>query len=138
MTLSPLLAATILLLAQQPQNLPTETGPLRNTFVVATETVVDDAAAIDITAEDASYDPLFAQLQAVRTNLDALAEGDREHDIAASAKDLIFMISACRLQAKNGAAPGKCLTQLQTARTRIMQQINHHKSGGLWVDGPPQ
>lgn len=138
MTLSLLLPAAFLLFAPQPQTLPTETGPLRNTFVVATETVVDDAAAIDITADDASYDPLFAQLQAVRTNLDTLAEGDREHDIAASAKNLVFLISACHLQAKNGVAPDKCLTQLATARTRIMQQLNHHKSDGAWVEGPPQ
>ena len=138
MTLPTILAASLLLLAQSPQTLPTETGPLRNTFVVATETVVDNAAAVDITALDPTYDPLFAQLQAARANLETLAEGDREHEIATSAKDLVFLVSACHLQAKNGAPVDKCLSQLANARTRIMQQLNHHKSGGAWIEGPPQ
>ena len=138
MTLFLPLGASLLLLAQLPQNMPVDNTPLRNSFVSAAETVVDDSAAVDVSAEDSTYDLRFGKFQADRAYMDKLADGDREHDIVASTKNLEFLINACRLQAKNGAAPDKCLMQLANARMRIMVEINHHKVGGAWVDGPPQ
>jgi len=130
-----LTASTLLFVLSQ--NLPVEKGPLRNSFVTAAEAVLDSAAAIDVTATDSAYSPLFTHLQDTRAYLDSMAEGDRELGIASNAKDIIFFVSACRLQAKNGASTDKCLTQLTTARIRMMQQLNRHKSGELWVEGPP-
>lgn len=132
------LGAALLLLTQLPQNMPVDNTPLRNSFVSAAETVVDDSAAVDVSAEDSTYDLRFSKFQGDRAYMDKLAQDDREHDIVASTKNLEFMVTSCHLQAKNGAPPEKCLTQLANARTRIMVELNHHKSGGIWVDGPPQ
>jgi len=134
----PALLSATLLLAPLLQSLPFDSGPLRNSFVAAVEAVLDDAAAVDIAAADSAYDPKLAQLTAARTYLDSLAEGDREQTIAGATKDLVFYVSACHVQTRNGASTDKCLSQLATARTRIMQQLNRHKAGAAWVEGPPQ
>jgi len=132
------LGATLLLLTQLPQNMPVDNMPLRNSFVSAAETVVDDSAAVDVSAEDSAYNLRFGKFQADRAYMDRLAQDDREHGIVTSTKDLEFLINACRLQTRNGVPPDKCLTQLANARTRIMVELNHHKSGDAWLDGPPQ
>ena len=119
------------------QSLPVPSGPLRNTFVVATETVVDNAGTIDLRANETAYNGQLHQLKVSRDTLEALAEDTREKDIADSANNLIFLVTACRIQAKTGTPTEHCNTQLSNARTRIMSAINRHKTGNAWVDGPP-
>lgn len=133
MTIKLLFASSLFLL----QTLPTTTGPVRNTFAVAAETVLDNASAVDIAADEAHYNAQFQQLKISKDNLAGMANDDREKDIASEANNLVFLVSACHLQAKDGASTDKCHAQLDRARNRMMEAIAKHKSPGGWVDGPP-
>jgi hypothetical protein len=132
------LASTLFLLFQAaPPTLPTRTDALRNTFVVGTETVIDNAASIDLKADDAHFDAQMQQLKLSRDTLSAMAGEDREKDIAAAASNMIFIIAACHIQAKSGSDTTQCEAQSSRTRHRMMESINKHKNGGTWVDGPP-
>ncbi|HEY4356638.1 MAG TPA: hypothetical protein VGN16_12885 [Acidobacteriaceae bacterium] len=131
-----LIAALLLALPSQ-YNLPTKTQKLRNTFVTAAETVIDDAGMIDVKADDASFAPQLQSLKTAKDNLKNLAESDREQEIASEASDLVFAVSACHLQAKDGTPTDACQAQVGRARVRMMENINKHKINGAWVDGPP-
>jgi hypothetical protein len=120
-----------------PQSLPTQTGPIRNTFAVAVETVIDNATAVDIKAEDPTFNVQFQQLKSSRDNLNNMAYDDREKDIANAASNMVFLITACHIQAKDGADISKCLSQFLNARNRLMESIDKHKTSGGWIDGPP-
>lgn len=132
-----LLLTSALLLAQMGRTLPTQTGPMRNTFVVAAETVVDNASHVDLRANTATSDAQMQQLKASRDTLAGMAEDDREKDAAALINDMVFAISACHLQATNGADTTTCKAQFLRARARVMEAIRKHKNGDAWVDGPP-
>jgi hypothetical protein len=137
MTAKLLLASALSLLLLPPQTLPTTTGPIRNTFAVAVETVIDNATAVDIAADETHFNAQYQQLKTSNDNLASLAYDDREKDIASEAKNLVFLVSACHLQAKDGASTDKCQAQLTRAGNRIMEAIAKHKSSGAWTDGPP-
>lgn len=134
----PILSAAHLILLLSPQSmLPTATGPLRNTFVTAAETVIDNASGIDIKGDDAHFNPQMQQLRAAKDNLKGMAEDDRERDAAVAADDLIFAVAACHIQAKDGASTDRCQAQIDGARTRAMEALRVHKSNGVWAAGPP-
>jgi hypothetical protein len=130
-----LLASALLLLPLQ--QLPTVSGPIRNTFVVAAETVIDNASAVDVAADDIRFNAQLQQLTVSKNNLVSMASDDREKDIASEANNLVFLVSACHIQAKDGASTDKCKAQLEHAGKRIMEAISKHKSSGAWADGPP-
>lgn len=136
MNLGVMFAAGLLMFMPQ-TNLPTQTMSLRNTFVVATETVIDNANAVDVNADDVRFDAQMQELKTSKENLARMASDDRERDVVATTNDLLFIISACHLQYKNGAKTGECAGQIGRARDHVMSAINKHKSGGAWVDGPP-
>ncbi len=133
MTTKLLLASTLFLL----QTLPTTTGPIRNTFAVAAETVIDNAAAIDVAADETHFNAQFQQLTVSKNNLAGMASDDREKDIDSEANNLVYLVSACHIQAQDGASTDKCKSQLGHASNRIMEAISKHKSSGAWADGPP-
>lgn len=125
---------TLLLTALWFTQLPTLGGTtqIRNTFLVATETVIDNATAVDLRASDDRYEAQLKQLRQSKDTLTQMAEGQRENDVADDVNNLVFLISACRIQAKTGADTAKCTAQLATAETRIMDAIGAHKSNGAW------
>ena len=125
------------LLAPAQSTLPTQTGPMRNTFVVAAETVIDSASALDIKSDDVHFNAQFQLVKTAKENLKSMADDERERDAASATDDLIFAVAACHLQAKDGAPTDRCQTQIENARTRAMDAIRKHKSNGAWVDGPP-
>ena len=111
--------------------------PMRNTFVVAAESVIDAASAVDLHASGAVSGTQMQQALTTRDTLNRMVEDDREHDIAAIVGELLFTVQACRIQAQGGASTGKCQGQLVTARDRAMDALGKHKSNGGWVNGPP-
>jgi hypothetical protein len=138
MTPTILLASTLSLLFQAaPPSLPTVTGPIRNTFAVATETVIDNASTIDLKASDVVFDAQLQRLKASKDNLVGMAYDSREKDIADDANNLIFLVSSCHIQAKDGASTTQCQSQLDRAKASMMQAISKHKSTGSWTEGPP-
>lgn len=114
------------------------TTQIRNTFVVATETVIDNANAVDLRASDDAYEAQIKQLRLSKATLSRMAEGEREHEIADDAEHLIFLISACRIQEKSGSNADKCSAQLRAAEDRLMVAIGRHKTDGAWVEGLPR
>ena len=132
------LFSTLWLLFQPAQTtLPTQTAPMRNTFVVAAETVIDNAGDVDIKADDTQFNGQMAQVKTSRDNLDKMADDEREHEVVSATGDLIFAVQACHIQAKDGADTTKCQAQIEGARVRAMEALKMHKSGGNWVAGPP-
>ena len=127
-----LLLASLPTLAQEPSR-----EPLRNTFVTASETVIDTATAIDFHAAPASFDPQMLNLRAIKTNLDAMIDSEEEKLVARSLNDLIFLVSACHLQSVNATDTSKCEAQFSRARIRAMESIRRHKDGPNWLPGPP-
>jgi hypothetical protein len=118
-------------------NGPTQNMPLRNTFVTGAETVIDTAGAVNVKADDPSFDLQMSQLKTAKDNLVALAQNDREQEIARDASDLVFLVSACHIQAKDGTDTTTCLAQISRARRRMMGNIRKHKVNDAWVDGDP-
>jgi hypothetical protein len=131
-----LLASALFMFAPAQTSAPNQ-EPLSNTFVTGAETVVDYSIAIDIKADDAHFDGQMQQLKLAKSNLNSMASGDREHDVVLSTNDLVFLISACHIQAKDGGDTTKCQSQVDRARNRTMYLINKHKTAGAWADGPP-
>ncbi len=125
------------LLSPGQSNSPVPSGPVRNTFVVATETVIDSASAVDIKAEDARFNAQMLQLKQARETLAGMVNDDREREIASAANELVFMVSACHIQAKGGASTSGCEAQFARAKARMMESIGKHKDGAAWVDGLP-
>jgi hypothetical protein len=141
MNVGVLLAAALWIVAPSPapaQAGPQPQTPLRDAFVVAAETVIDDAASTDVKADDAHFAGQMTSLKQAHANLTAMAEDDREHTIADAMKDIVFQVASCHIQSTDGADTTKCQSQIETARNRAMETINKHKSGGSWVDGPPE
>ncbi len=134
MTLSLLLASSLFFLQSptQPHKVP-----LRNTFVVAAESVIDDADSLDIKAPDAQFDAQMQQLKTAQANLDHMVAEDGERDVVDAIKNLVFAISACHIQTKSGVSTASCESIMSRARTGAMQAIDKHKSAGTWLDGPP-
>jgi hypothetical protein len=128
-----LLAATLLQQAGPPSR-----TPLRNTFVVATESVLDQAASLDLNADAAIFDPGMATLKTAEQNLQALIADDQEQAVADQLKSMMFTLSSCRIQAIDGADISKCLLQLGNRRTTILRSIHKHKESGVWTDGDPR
>lgn len=135
MNITHLLATTLLFLPQYP--MPTHHPTLRNTFVVAAETVIDDADHTDIKAPDPQFDPQMLQLKAAQANLDQMVAEDGEREVVDETKNLIYAIAACHIQAKTAPDTTKCETTISHARTSAMEALNKHKSNGAWLDGPP-
>lgn len=126
------LTLTLLLQSAAPNQLP-----LRNTFLVAAETVIDISSTVDIKAADPLFTAQLQQLNVAKETLAALVNDDREKDIVADANNLVFLISACHIQSKDGAPTDKCESQLTRARSRMMDSLNMHKRGPNWLPGPP-
>jgi hypothetical protein len=137
MNLGILLAMTLLPAQLGPSAGPTPSGPLSNTFITAAETVIDNSATVDLKADDVPFDAQLQQLKSSRDNLSTMAVDSRQKDIAGAANHLVFLVSACHIQAKNGADTTKCESQLVNARKRMMDSIGKHKNGDSWTDGPP-
>jgi hypothetical protein len=131
--------AAFLAFAQDaPRTLPNYNVPMRNTFVTAAETVIDNANAVDIHGDDTRFNAQMAQLKASRETLKGMTEDDREKDVASATDDLIFAISSCRIPAKNGAETTACEAKMKSASLRAMEALGKHKSAdGKWQDGPP-
>lgn len=132
-----LLAASLGLPSPLPQSAPRDSTPPRNSFIVAAESTIDDASALDLKAADAQFDPQMRALKAAQANLATMAEDDNERDIASDVNDLIFAVSACHIAAKGGAPTAQCESQISDARTHAMQALGKHKTGGVWQDRPP-
>lgn len=140
MKIALLLGSTVCLIASAAQSgLPASVPPppLSNTFISAAETVLDDAGKVDVKAPDDRFEADMRDLRTAKDNLDHMAYEDREHSIVSAASELIFALSACHIQAKDGADTRKCETQIDSARNRAMDVLGRHKSGAAWVDGPP-
>ena len=129
--------ALVFLLGFAPQMPPAANAPLRNTFVTAAETVIDNASRVDLKADLTISDAQMKQVDSAKESLSKMAEDDREKDAAAVVNDMVFQLSACRLQATNGAGTDACKAQFDRARLRAMEAIRKHKSGDSWVDGAP-
>jgi hypothetical protein len=140
MNLATLLSATLLLFPAAPQtNMPGgQKGPLRNTFLVSAETVIDNAAAVDPTAADEQFGPQMTTLKQSQARLKSMANDDREDEIVSESNNMIFAISACHIQARADATKtGTCKGQIANSMKQMMVLLNAHKSGGTWQDGPP-
>ena len=111
--------------------------PMRNTFVVAAETVIDNASRVDLKADLAVSDGQMKQVDTAKATLKAMVEDDREKEAALTVVDMVSQLSACRLQATNGANTEACRAQFDRARLRAMEAIQKHKNGNTWVDGAP-
>ena len=135
MNITHLLASSLLFLPQYP--IPTHHPTLRNTFVVAAETVIDDADHTDIKAPDAQFDPQMKQLKTVQTTLDQMVAEQGEREVVDETKNLIYAIAACHIQAKTAPDTSKCERTISHARSSAMEALNKHKVDGAWVDGPP-
>jgi hypothetical protein len=140
MTIAPLLSTVLWILAPAPQTVPSNAPP-SNTFITAAESVIDNAAAVDVHAADETYDAQLQQLKTAQDNLNRMASTDRDRDITTAVSDLVFAISTCHIQLKNAApdsvSPNPCESRITAARTSAMQSINQHKENGSWVAGPP-
>lgn len=113
---------------------PTANEPLRNTFVVATESVLDSASTLDLKAPAAQFDPQMQNFKTLKNNLDQLASDEHEQEVAAAVDDFAFQLAACRVQAIDGADITTCNQRLQKAREQVMQDIGKRKNGDRWED----
>lgn len=140
MKIALLVGSTVCLIASAAQSGPPGVAPappLSNTFITAAETVLDDAAKVEIKASDDRFEAEMRDLKSAKDNLDRMAYEDREHSVVSAASELVFAISACHIQAKDSADTAKCETQIANARNRAMDVLGKHKSGSSWIDGPP-
>jgi len=136
MNLTQLLASTLLFLAPQ-YPMPTHNPTLRNTFVIAAETVIDDADATAIKAPDAQFDPQMQQLKAAQANLKQMVAEQGEQEVVDETSNLIYAVAACHIQAKTAPDTSKCELTIAHARTSAMEALHKHKASGSWVDGDP-
>jgi hypothetical protein len=112
-------------------------APPSNTFITAAETVLDDAANVDIKAPEDRFQAQMSEVKTAKDNLDHMAYEDKEHSIVTATSELLFAISACHIQSRDGADLTKCQAQIDNARRRAMDAMGKHKNGSAWVDGPP-
>jgi hypothetical protein len=131
-----LLTVALWLFSLLPQSAPRDSTPPRNSFVVAAESAIDNATAVNLKGDDAQFGSQIQALKSSQANLTRMAENDNERDVASDVNDLVFAVSACHIQAKGGAPTPQCESQISDARTRAMQALNKHKSGSIWQDGP--
>jgi len=110
---------------------------MRNTFVVAAETVIDNASRVDLKADLTVSDAQMKQVDIAKSTLKAMVEDDREKEVALTVTDMVSQLSACRLQATNGASTDACKAQFERARLRAMEAIRKHKIGDTWANGAP-
>ncbi len=135
-----LLAAAVLVLAAPAQQGPPPLSPPpppRETFVSAAEVVLDNAAAIDVKADNDHFNGAMQQLRQSNDNLNSMAADEGEKNIAETMKDIIFQISSCHIQAIDGTPTDKCEAQIKTAERQAMTTLKRHKEGSSWVEGPP-
>ncbi|HZQ43869.1 MAG TPA: hypothetical protein VFA99_11490 [Acidobacteriaceae bacterium] len=135
-----LVAAAVLVLAAPAQQGPPPLSPPpppRETFVSAAEVVLDNAAAIDVKADNDHFNGAMQQLRQSNDNLNSMAADEGEKNIAETMKDIIFQISSCHIQAIDGTPTDKCEAQIKTAERQAMTTLKRHKEGSSWVEGPP-
>jgi hypothetical protein len=138
MNLSVLFASALFLFFLPPQtNSPVSHDTYSNTFLIASETVLDNALAVDIAADDDHFDPEMKQLKTSRDNLKSMASNAQEDEIVTDSDNLIFLISSCHIQARDPSRVAPCQSQIGTSIHRLMTKLNHHKSNGAWVSGSP-
>ena len=111
--------------------------PPRETFVSAAEVVLDNAAAIDVKADNDHFSGEMQQLRQSNDNLNSMAADDGEKSIAETMKDIIFQISSCHIQAIDGTPTDKCEAQIKSAERQAMTALKRHKEGDSWVAGAP-
>ena len=136
---SALMASALGLINSSPQANPrTDSEPLRASFVVAAESAIDAASAVNLKGEDAEFNPQMQALKSANANLAQMAQSDDERGVVSDLNDLTFAVSACHIVAKGGASTKECEGQINDDRTHAMQDLKQHKNGAAWVDGPPQ
>jgi hypothetical protein len=111
--------------------------PPRETFISAAEVVLDNAAAVDVKADNDHFNGAMQQLRQSNDNLKSMAADEGEDSIAATMKDIIFQISSCHIQAIDGTPTDKCEAQIKSAERQAMSVLRRHKEGSSWVNGPP-
>jgi hypothetical protein len=111
--------------------------PLSQTFISAAQVVIDDAAAVDVKADNDHIAGPMQQLKSASGNLTNMASSQREKDVAASMNDIVFQISSCHIQSIDGTSTDRCEAQIRTAEREAMSTIDRHKDNGAWVEGPP-
>jgi hypothetical protein len=135
-----LVAAALFVLAAPAQQGPPSANPVpppRQTFISAAQVVLDNAAAVDVKADNDHFNGSMQQLRTSSDNLNSMAADEGEKSIAATMKDIIFQISSCHIQSIDGTPTDKCEAQIKTAEKQAMTTLNRHKEGGSWVGGPP-
>jgi hypothetical protein len=136
MNLFALLTSALLLFSPQ-ANSPVSHDPLSNTFVTASQSVLDNALATDIAADDDTFAAEMTLVKSSRDNLSSMASNDNEKEVTTNIDNLIFLISSCHIQSHDPARVSPCQARIRTSLNRLMTQINRHKSNGSWVAGPP-
>jgi len=138
MDISILLPAVFFLFSAPAQiGAPVPHSPLRNTFLVSAETVIDYANAVNVEAAPNQFDPEMLQLKQSQATLKNMAAEEGEQEIIAESDNIIFAISACHIQARAGSKTDTCKAQVAASIANVMRLLNHHKSGDSWVNGPP-
>ena len=106
------------------QSAPPPPEPLSNTFTTATETVLTNYDALNLHAPASTYDPAFQTLKASASNLEAMASTDAEHTVLNALHDLLFDLSACRIQALDDTDTTSCEAKLATAKTHVRETLH--------------
>ncbi len=133
-------AAALLVLAALAHQGPPPLSPVpppRETFISAAEVVLDNAAAIDVKADNDHFNGAMQQLRQSNENLKAMAADEGEESIATTMKDIIFQISSCHIQAIDGTPTDRCEAQIKSAERQAMTTLKRHKEGSSWAEGPP-
>lgn len=140
MTSGTLVGAALLVLGAPAQQGPPPLSPVpppRQTFVAAAQVVLDNAAAVDVKADQDQFNSAMQQLRQSNDNLKEMAADEGEDSISTTMKDILFQISSCHIQAIDGRPTDKCEAQIRAAVRQAMTTLKRHKQGGSWVDGPP-
>lgn len=122
--------------AQMPRAPMPGPEPMRNAFLTGAETVLDDVAAVDIHGEQTAVDARMQTLHTAQGNLAAMAQNDREHRVLEAVDDVVFTLSACRIQAVDGTDSTNCMAKLERQRALAMEAMGKRKQNGAWVDAP--
>jgi hypothetical protein len=134
-----LLAAAMLFASPVPAQQdgpPPQSGPIRATFLTATETVLDAASAIDPSEPDAQFAAQLARFKELQQTLHEMAFDEREQDIVAEAGNIPFTLTSCHLQAQGDISRlPACKGQVDRSLRSVMRMLNMHKSNGAWVAG---
>lgn len=112
--------------------------PVSKEFLLAAETVVDDADAVDETASNSIYSSQMQEARSAYGALGRLATTDVERQIVAESGQLLFVTDTCHIEAQNLSSHfSQCLADGMSHRTTIMVLLSRHKIKGSWLDGPP-